>query len=146
MRVVTRTGDRHHTGAPPASPRGAGRERRFPFVNRRNATAPRLLFAAAIAALSVFLLFCGPLADCCPLAITVSAPTEPACCLDSDQTASTTVTTATAGAIRDRAISGWRAPGIEDEDGVSSAGRSVDPVPVLTLPPTRAVLTVRLRI
>lgn len=113
-------------------------------MNRRNATASRLL-VAALAALSVFLLFCGPLADCCPLVATVFAQTEHACCLDSDQTASMTVTTATAGAIRDRAIPGWRAPAL-DEDGVSSAGRRVGPVPVLTLPQARAVLTVRLRI
>jgi hypothetical protein len=115
-------------------------------VNRRNATASRLPFAAATAALSVFLLFCGPVADCCPLAVTVSTPTEHACCLDSGQTASTAVTTATASAIRDRAIAAWRTPGVEDEDGVSSAGRGVDPLPVLTLPPARAVLTVCLRI
>lgn len=55
------------------------------------------------------------------------------------------MTTATAGAIPDRELAGWRTPGI-DEDGVSSAGRSVDPVQVLELPPARAVLTVRLRI
>jgi hypothetical protein len=113
-------------------------------VNRRNATASRLL-QAVIAALSVFLLFCGPVADCCPLAMTVSAQTEHACCLDSEQTASITVTTATAGAIRDRAIPGCRTPGT-DEDGVSSAGRHADSVPLLTLPAARAVLTVRLRI
>jgi hypothetical protein len=114
-------------------------------VNRRNATASRLLFVAATAALCVFLLFCGPVADCCPLAVTVSAQTEPECCLDSDQTASTTAATATAGAIRARAFPGWSTPGT-DEDGVSSAGRRVDAVPLLTLPPARAVLTVRLRI
>lgn len=113
-------------------------------MNRRKATASPLLLAG-LAALSVFLLFRGPLADCCPLAVTVSAQTEPPCCLDSDRTASTTATTATAGAIRDRAIPGWRTPGI-DEDEVSSAGRRADPMAVLTLPPARAVLTVRLRI
>ena len=113
-------------------------------MNRRNATASRPLHAA-VAALSVFLLFCGPVADCCPLAVTVSAQTEHACCLASEQTASTTVTTATAGAIPDRELPGWRTPGI-DEDGVSSAGRRVDPAPVFLLPPARAVLTVRLRI
>lgn len=107
--------------------------------------ASRLL-PAATAALSVFLLFCGPIADCCPLAVTASAQTEHACCLSSEQAASTAATTATAGAIADRALTAWRSPGIGDEDGVSSAGRRVDPLPVLALPPARAVLTVRLRI
>lgn len=113
-------------------------------MNRRNAKASCHPLAA-IAALSVFLLFCGPIADCCPLAVTVSAQTEHACCLASEGTASTTVTTATAGAIRDRVIPAWRAPGL-DEDGVSSAGRRADPLPVVRLPAADAVLTVCLRI
>lgn len=144
MRVVTTTGDGHHAGAPPRSPRGPVRRRRVALVNGRNATASRL-FVAALSALSVFQLFCGPLADCCPLAVMVSAQTEHTCCLVSTRTASTTMTTATAGEVRDRTLRGWCAPGV-DWGGLSPAGRLLDPVPVLALPPARAVLTVRLRI
>ena len=113
-------------------------------MNRRDVTASRLS-SAATAALSVFLLFCGPIADCCPLAVPVSAQTEHGCCLDAEQSAPTTATTAAGGAIPDRALPDGRALGT-DENGVSSAGRRVDPVSILTLPPARAVLTVRLRI
>ena len=92
---------------------------------------------AAVAALSVFLLFCGPVADCCPLAVTVSAQTEHACCLDSEQTAATTATTATAGTIAHRAIVVRHTPALLVHE---------EAMTVLTLPPARAVLTVRLRI
>lgn len=114
-------------------------------MNDRNAKASGPLSSAAIAAFGVFLLFSGPITDCCPLAVMVSAQTEHACCLDSDEMASTTITTATAETIRDRADSGWRALGV-DESSLSSPERCAHPQSVLTLPPARAVLTVRLRI
>lgn len=112
-------------------------------MNRRDVTASRLS-SAATAALSVFLLFCGPIADCCPLAVTVSAQTEHGCCLDAEQSAPTTATTAAGGAIPDRALPDGALG--TDENEVSSAGRRPDPVSIFTLPPARAVLTVRLRI
>jgi hypothetical protein len=114
-------------------------------VNRRNAPASRRSSSAAVAAaLSVFLLFSGPIADCCPLALMVSAQTEHGCCLE-DEIAPATVTTATADAIPDRVFTAWQALG-DDEHGGSSVERRADPLSVLKLPPARAVLTVRLRI
>jgi hypothetical protein len=106
-------------------------------VNGRNATASRRTSSAAVAAVfCVLLLFSGPLADCCPLTVMVSAQTEHGCCLE-NETAPATVTTATAGAIPDRAFTAWRALGT-DECGGTSVERCADP--------PSAVLRVPLRI